>query len=46
MIAVTVSVRMKVTAHIITPTTAVDNSELSELSVSDISLSASYNKYM
>ena len=46
MIAVTVNVRMKVTADAITPTTAVDNSELSELSVSDISLSASYNKYM
>ena len=39
MIAVTVNVRMKVTAHIITPTAALDNSELSELSTSEILLS-------
>ena len=44
MIAVTVSVRVKVTADAITATTALDNSELSELSTSDIPLSVSYCK--
>ena len=44
MIAVTVSVRMKVTADAITPTATVDNPELSELSISDNPLSASYSK--
>ena len=44
MIAVTVNVRMKVAADATTATAAVDNSELSELSTSDIPLSASYSK--